>query len=75
MFKRKAGIGAQSMPTSEDLAKWGAYELSFEELLEVNGENETGARGDPEGEARPVREEVRRRVLREESRINHRTAE
>ena len=37
MFKRKAGIGAQSMPTSEDLAKWGAYELSFEELLEVNG--------------------------------------
>jgi len=25
------------MPTSEDLAKWGAYELSFEELLEVNG--------------------------------------
>ena len=37
MLKGKAQIGAQSMPTSEDLAKWGAYELSFEELLEVNG--------------------------------------
>ena len=37
MLKGNGRIGAQSMPTSEDLAKWGAYELSFEELLEVNG--------------------------------------
>ena len=37
MLKGNGRIGAQSMPTSEDLAKWGAYELSFEELLKVNG--------------------------------------
>lgn len=29
MFKSKAGIGAQSMPTSEDLAKWGGIRAEF----------------------------------------------
>ena len=37
MLKGNGKIGTRRMPTSEDLAKWGAYELSFEELLEVNG--------------------------------------
>ena len=37
MLKGNGKIGTRRMPTSEDLAKWGVYELSFEELLEVNG--------------------------------------
>ena len=37
MLKGNGRISAYRMPTREELASWGAYELSFEELLEVNG--------------------------------------
>jgi|GEM_PF-4903801 len=37
MFTRKIKVQERSMPTAEEFASWGAYELSFEELLEVNG--------------------------------------
>ena len=37
MFIRKLQMPQRSMPTAEEFALWGAYELSFEELLEVNG--------------------------------------
>ena len=37
MFTRKIKVQERSMPTAEAFASWGAYELSFEELLEVNG--------------------------------------
>jgi lysM domain protein len=37
MFKSKRELTERRMPTAEEFASWGAYELSFEELLEVNG--------------------------------------
>jgi len=37
MFKSKKELTERRMPTAEEFALWGAYELSFEELLEVNG--------------------------------------
>lgn len=37
MFKSKRELTECRMPTAEEFASWGAYELSFEELLEVNG--------------------------------------
>ena len=37
MFTRKIKVQGRRMPTAEEFASWGAYELSFEELLEVNG--------------------------------------
>ena len=37
MFKSKKELTERRMPTAEEFALWGAYELSFEELLAVNG--------------------------------------
>ena len=37
MFKSKRELTERRMPTAEEFALWGAYELSFEELLAVNG--------------------------------------
>ncbi|MGI5174693.1 hypothetical protein H0R92_13990, partial [Treponema sp. OMZ 840] len=37
MVNRTRELAARDMPTAEEFALWGARELSFEELLAVNG--------------------------------------
>lgn len=77
MFKGKKELTERRMPTAEEFALWGAYELSFEELLEVNGgkreKKEKSGKSSGAGSLRNRREaeEVRQKDFSEAAQRNH----